>query len=305
MITNYNDSKQNEYLDEDRVHPLNKLNSNNIYEGDCLEFMKMLPDKYIDMILCDLPYGITQNKWDKKISLEKLWKQYKRIIRDNGVIVLTAKQPFTSDLVMSNLNWFKYEWIWIKNRGTGHLNAEVMPLSCHENILVFCEGKMSYYPQKNRAEPYQRLKCSRDKTNKGCYGRMNKTTDTINLGDRYPLSYLFFNKIEHTLHPTEKPIKLFRFLIKTYTKEGDLVFDNCMGSGTTAVACKQLNRKWLGCEINPDYIKIINKRLQQTQLNDDGGTNFIEFNVSVKRSSPPLLFLIHREANLEMSQHLS
>lgn len=156
-----------------------------IIQGDCLEVMKDIPDRSIDMILCDLPYGTTSCKWDTIIPFEPLWEQYKRIIKDNGAISLTASQPFKSALVMSNPKWFKYEWVWIKNRGTGHLNAKIMPLSSHESILVFCKGKTVYNPQKEEGKPYKRLNCSRDATNKGAYEKMNKTTDTIKSGNRY------------------------------------------------------------------------------------------------------------------------
>ena len=241
-------------------------NLNKIICGDCLKVMKDIPDKSIDMILCDLPYGKTACKWDTIIPFEPLWEQYKRIIKDNGAIVLTASQPFTSALVMSNVKMFKYEWIWIKNRGTGHLNAKKQPLACHESILVFCDGKTTYNPQKEIGKPYQRLNCSRDATNKGTYGKMNKTTDTINTGDRYPKTYLKFDKVQRTLHPTQKPVALFEYLIKTYTNEGDLVLDNCAGSGTTGVACKNLKRNFILIEKEPQYIEIINKRLAQEVL---------------------------------------
>ena len=234
-----------------------------LIQGDCLEKMKDIPDKSIDMILCDLPYGTTACKWDTIIPFEPLWEQYKRIIKDNGAIVLTASQPFTSALVMSNIKMFKYEWIWIKNRGTGHLNSKKQPLTSHESILVFCNGKTIYNPQKEKGKPYQRLNCSSDVTNKGTYGKMNKTNDTINNGDRYPKTYLNFSKVERTLQPTQKPVALFEYLIKTYTNEGDLVLDNCAGSGTTGVACKNLNRNFIGIELDSEYLKIAEKRINE------------------------------------------
>lgn len=236
---------------------------NRIYNEDCLDGMKRIPNKSVDMILCDLPYGTTNCKWDAIIPFEPLWEQYKRIIKDNGAIVLTASQPFTSALVMSNIKMFKYEWIWIKNRGTGHLNAKIMPLACHESVLVFCKKKTIYNPQKEKGEPYQRLNCSRDSTNKGTYGKMNKTTNNINNGYRYPKTYLKFDKVERTLHPTQKPAALFEYLIRTYTNEGDSVLDNCMGSGTTAIACINTGRNFIGFELDKNYFEIAEKRIAE------------------------------------------
>jgi len=160
---------------------------------------------------------------------------------------------------------FKYEWIWIKNRGTGHLNAKIMPLASHESVLVFCKGKTIYNPQKEKGEPYQRLNCSRDATNKGTYGKMNKTTNTINTGDRYPKTYLSFNKVERTLHPTQKPVALFEYLIKTYTSEGDLVLDNCAGSFTTAIASENLKRNWICIEKEAEYCAVGEKRIKENR----------------------------------------
>ncbi len=156
---------------------------------------------------------------------------------------------------------FKYEMSWIKNRGTGHLNAKIMPLVAHENILVFCEGKTFYNPQKWKDKPYQRLKCARQATNKGVYGKMDKTTNSINGGERYPLSVVEFDKVERTIHPTEKPVGLFEYLIRTYTNEGDLVFDGFGGSGTTAIACHKSKRNFIVIEKEKKYFDLATRRL--------------------------------------------
>lgn len=248
---------------------LGSLELKRAYQMDCLEGMKLIPDKSIDMILCDLPYSVTQNKWDTVIPFEDLWKQYKRIIKDNGAIVLTAQQPFSSKLIMSNEKMFKYEWIWEKNRGTGHLNAKKMPLRNHESVLVFYKKPPIYNPQMRDGEPYKRLNCSKNSLNKGNYGKTNESHDTVSNGKRYPLTVLEFPVVERTLHPTQKPVALFEYLIKTYTNENEIVLDNCLGSGTTAVACELNNRKWIGFETEPKYIEVINKRLDKIQLDND------------------------------------
>ncbi|WP_339239652.1 site-specific DNA-methyltransferase [Bacillus sp. FSL P4-0322] len=248
---------------------LGSLELNRAYKMDCLEGMKLIPDRTVDMVLCDLPYGTTQNKWDSIIDLPKLWEQYERLIKPNGVIVLTAQTPFDKVLGGSNLKLLKYEWIWEKNRGTGHLNAKKMPMKNHENILVFYKKLPTYNPQMREGEPYQRLNCSKNVLNKGNYGKTKELHSTISDGKRYPLSVLEFPIVERTVHPTQKPVELFEYLIKTYTNEGEIVLDNCLGSGTTAVACELSNRKWVGFETEPKYIEIINKRLEQIQLEDD------------------------------------
>ena len=179
--------------------------------------------------------------------------------------MLFSAQPFTSALVMSNVNMFKYEWIWKKNRGTGHLNAKKMPLAQHENVLIFCNGVATYNPQKTKGEPYQRLNCSRRTKNNAAYGKTNKTNDTISLGERYPLSVVMFDKVERTLHPTEKPVKLMEYLIKTYTNEGEAVLDFTMGSGTTGVACILNNRNFIGIELDQGYFEICEKRIEEAK----------------------------------------
>jgi len=228
---------------------------NKIYNEDCVskehnKGMNRVPDNSVDMVLCDLPYGTTRNKWDSIIDLGKLWEQYNRVIKDNGVVILTAQTPFDKVLGTSNIKNLKYEWIWVKNIATGHLNAKKMPMKEHENILVFYKKSPTYNPQMTDGDPY--INKRKPKNDSGTnYGEV-KRTDTINDGKRYPKSVLYFDR-EIGLHPTQKPVPLFEYLIKTYTNEGDIVLDNCLGSGTTAVAAKNLNRNYIGFELEKDY----------------------------------------------------
>lgn len=239
---------------------------NKVIQGDCLEIMKGIPNGSIDMILCDLPYGTTACKWDTIIPFDPLWEQYKRIIKDNGAIVLTASQPFTSALVMSNPKLFKCEWIWQKNRGSNFATTKYQPMKEHESVLVFCKGVANYYPiMQPRAEGGKsRAKYIINPSNTGkrdAYNGMTETeTRVLNEDLRVPSSIQKFNT-EVGLHPTQKPVALFEYLIKTYTNEGDLVLDNCAGSGTTGVACKNTNRNYILIEKETEYIEIINKRL--------------------------------------------
>ena len=231
---------------------------NTIYNEDCLEGMKRIPDKSIDMILCDLPYGTTQNKWDSIIPLEPLWEQYKRIIKDNGAIVLTAQTPFDKVLGVSNLDMLKYEWIWEKTESTGFLNAKKMPLKRHENILVFYKKLPAYNPQFTKGTPYSYQK---DGISSGNYGDSKGTNKIVNEGKRYPVSIITFKK-DRGLHPTQKPVALFEYLIKTYTNKGETVLDNCMGSGTTAIACLNTDRQYVGFELDEDYYNIAQDRIK-------------------------------------------
>ena len=242
------------------------LELNKIYCWDCLELMKQIPDKSIDMILCDLPYGTTACKWDTIIPFDKLWEQYERIIKPNGAIVLTASQPFTSALVMSNPKLFKYEWIWIKNRGSNFALANKMPIKEHESVLVFYKKLPTYNPIKQqRAESgKERVKTIiNPSTVSENYGGIVLQEGKIYDELRFPSSWQKFN-CEVGLHPTQKPIRLFEYLIKTYSNEGDLILDNCAGSGTTWVACKNLNRNYILIEKEQEYVDIANKRLETT-----------------------------------------
>ena len=237
---------------------------NKVYSGDCLEVMKDIPDKSIDMVLTDLPYGTTACKWDTIIPFEPLWEQYKRITKDNGAIVLTASQPFTSALVMSNIKMFKYELIWDKKTGLGFLDSKFRPLKSHENILVFGLGgcsngstiPMKYNPQGLIETTKQNTNSKSNILN----SEPNKRKELGTTHTNYPKSIHTFSR-EVGLHPTQKPVALFEYIIKTYTNEGDLVLDNCAGSGTTGVACKNLNRNFILIEKEPEYVKICNDRL--------------------------------------------
>jgi len=236
-----------------------------LIQGDCLEIMPSIPDKSIDMILCDLPYGTTACKWDTIIPFKPLWEQYKRIIKDNGAIVLTASQPFTSALVMSNIKMFKYEWIWEKHKGTNFNLVKKQPFKIHENILVF--GGSNYFPQMTEGEPYKHRGGHNITKDGGMWeGKKVGYSKGFDSSKRYPISKLYFanhNQKENSFHPTQKPVALFEYLIKTYTNEGDLVLDNCMGSGTTGVACKNLNRNFIGIEKDTEYFKIAEKRINE------------------------------------------
>jgi len=255
------------------------LEENKIHQGDCMELMKHIPDKSVDMILCDLPYGVTACGWDKVLPLDDLWKQYKRIIKDDGVVVLTASQPFTTDLINSNREWFKYCWVWNKTKSGNFAIAKYQPLRITEDILVFYKGSSRYFPIMNKAKfenKRPRNKTYDKKTDmlSGFSSGIFKSDEQHNEDLRYPTNILTFatteaecNAIVRT-HPTQKPIALFRYLIKTYTQEGELVLDNCIGSGTTAVACKQANRRFIGIEINQEYVDIANERLKFTTVSD-------------------------------------
>lgn len=232
--------------------------------GDCLELMKGIPDGSIDMILCDLPYGTTACKWDNVISFEPLWEQYNRIIKDNAAIVLFGSEPFSTELRHSNLSMFRYDWIWSKNRGTGLFNAKKMPMKSHEIISVFYKSLPLYNPQMRTG--FKAYKCKQGKQS-GAFGVSNKEIITENNGERYPLSVLQFNSTNgKNVHPTQKPVELLEYLIKTYTNEGEVVLDNCMGSGSTCVACVNTNRHYIGFELDPQYYDIACKRLDEAEV---------------------------------------
>lgn len=232
-------------------------------QTDCLKAMKELPDNNIDMILCDLPYGTTTCKWDVIIPFDKLWEQYERIIKSNGAIVLTAQTPFDKVLGASNLPMLRYEWIWKKDSGTGFLNAKKAPLKNHENILVFYKKTPIYTPQMRFGfKPYS-IKKSGDSQ---IYSSgLSENITTISNGDRYPLTVIDFKRDKDKFHPTQKPVALMEYLIKTYTNESETVLDNCMGSGTTGVACVNLNRNFIGYELDSDYFQIAQKRIENAK----------------------------------------
>lgn len=235
-----------------------------LFQGDCLELMKQIPDGSVDLVLCDLPYGTTQNKWDSVLPLNQLWQEYKRVSR--GAVVLTAAQPFTSALVTSNLPWFKYAWVWNKSKVTGVLNAKKQPLRNHEDVLVFYRHQPTYNPQgltpfgKRRDNGYRRDGGTSDN-----YGAISPTVDGNYFQENtgYPRSVLAIGSEGKTIHPTQKPVALMEYLIKTYTNPGDTVLDNCMGSGTTGVAAVRNGRFFIGMELDEGYFKIAQDRIQR------------------------------------------
>lgn len=238
----------------------------NIYCADCLDIMPKIADKSVDCILCDLPFGTTKNKWDTIIPFEPLWEQYNRIIKDDGAIVLFSQQPFTSMLVMSNPNMFKYEWIWEKENGTGFLNANHAPLKIHENILVFGKGatsptkksvSMTYNPQKTKGKPYTAVQGYTGNNYSHTVGNV-----TVSDGMRYPTDILRFQRDKDKYHSTQKPVELCQYLILTYTNEGDVVLDNTMGSGSTIIAAIREKRRFLGIEKDEHFFEIAKERIK-------------------------------------------
>ena len=241
---------------------------NRIYNEDCLEGMKRIPDKSIDMILCDLPYGTTACKWDSIIPFEPLWGQYERIIKDNGAIVLFGSEPFSSALRMSNIKLYKYDWKWDKIQGANFLNVKYQPLKNIEDIMIFSKARITNgkrVPIKYNPQGF--LEKVENKINSSDYdgtfgsssvkkGKKFKTT-----GTGYPKCLIQFKKDKDKLHPTQKPVALLEYLIRTYTNENETVLDNCMGSGTTAVACINTNRNYIGFELSEEYCKIAEKRI--------------------------------------------
>lgn len=219
--------------------------------------MKLIADGTVNLILCDLPYGTTQNKWDSLIPLEPLWAEYKRILSPSGVVVLTAQSPFDKVLASSNLKWLRYEWIWVKENATGFLNAKKAPLKKHENVLVFAPGKHTYNPQFTVGKPYITKRNGNTTPN---YGK-HASSATFNDGFRYPTSVLEFPRDRQKLHPTQKPVALFEYLIRTYTNPGELVLDNCMGSGTTAIAAINTGRHFIGFEMDEKYFGVAQERI--------------------------------------------
>ena len=222
--------------------------------------MKEIPDKSIDMILCDLPYGTTQNKWDSIIDLKALWYQYERLIKDNGAIALFSQMPFSAQLVNSNFKLFRYEWVWQKDNATGFLNANKMPLKLTESILVFYKKLPTYNPQKTKGRPY---KCKRGSgSDSWNYDKTQGGYITENKGERYPVNLIKFNRDKDKLHPTQKPVALLEYLIKTYTNENDVVLDNCMGSGSTCIAAINTGRQYIGFELDEHYFEIAKERIE-------------------------------------------
>lgn len=234
--------------------------------GDCLERMKEIPDGSVDMILCDLPYGTTACKWDSVIPFESLWAEYRRVTKPNAAIVLTASQPFTTALIASNLSEFKYCWVWEKEQGTGFGNSKKMPLKSHEDVAVFYRSHPAYNPQglipHKRERKHTSSSVGRALGQNGLHGK-TFTQEFAN----YPKSVLKIPRDRNKIHPTQKPVALMEYLIRTYTNEGETVLDNTMGSGTTGVACKNLGRKFIGIEMDEIYFNTAKERILQTNNN--------------------------------------
>lgn len=240
-----------------------------IKQGDCLSLLADVQDNSIDMILSDLPYGKTRNRWDSKIPLEPLWEHFERVIKKNGAIVLFSQMPFTAELVQSNPKLFKYEWIWQKENGTGFLNSHFAPMKIHENILVFSKAAACYVKDKSTAmvyNPQMRYGFKPYETKRGHLSenydtRWDAPTVTKSNGKRYPIDVLKFAHDKDKLHPTQKPVDLCKYLINTYTHPGDTVLDVCMGSGATCVAAKEEGREFIGFELEPKYFNVAAERL--------------------------------------------
>ena len=254
-----------------KIHKIDNF-INNVFEGDCLEIMKQLPEKSIDMVLCDLPYGTTQNKWDSVIPLGELWQQYRRIVKDDGAIVLTSQGMFTAELMVSNPKMFRYKWIWEKSKSTNFLNAKKQPLRKHEDVCVFYRRQPVYHPQMIDGEPYD--KGIRKNQMSGSYGDF-QPVHVHSDGKRYPTDIIYFKTAESegkVFHPTQKPVELGRYFVRTYTNPGDIVLDNTSGSGSFLVAALLEGRNFIGIEKNENvalfkkgdinYITVTKQRLR-------------------------------------------
>lgn len=235
-----------------------------LLQGDCLELMKDIPDGSIDMVLCDLPYGTTQNKWDTTIPLDSLWEQYKRVCKKNAAILLFGQMPFSAALVMSNLKDFRYQIIWEKTKAGGFLDARRKPMRAHEDINVFYRALPTYNPQMQAGGAYRVTHVSNGDGR--CYGKFERmNTVNVNTGTRFPRDVIkFANGNYKSPHPTQKPVPLLEYLVKTYTNPGELVLDNCMGSGSTGVACVNTGRDFIGMELDEHYFTIAKERIEKS-----------------------------------------
>lgn len=247
-----------------------------IYNEDCLVGMQRIQDSSIDCIICDLPYGTTGCKWDKVLDFDRLWSQYKRIIKEDGAIVLFSQQPFTSLLISSNIEMYRYSWLWVKDNASNFIISHLQPLRLTEDICVF--GKLyattrkdnrnlRYYPQMRTGFNAYKIVSGKQKTDSSAIrgGRAKEGGfESVSDGSRYPINLLYFNRDADKQHPTQKPVALIEYLIRTYTKQGDTILDNCIGSGTTAVAAINTNRHYIGFELNKDYYNIATERVKRT-----------------------------------------
>jgi len=274
LISLIKDKEVNEIQEVHEIHEVHEMNEEekqdnlleipntnyNIINGDCLIEMKNIKDKSIDMILCDLPYGMTKNAWDVVIPFDKLWSEYNRIIKDNGAIVLFGSQPFTSIMITTNLNMFRYCLVWEKNKFSDFLNSKRKPMKTNEDIAVFYKKQPTYNPQYWYSTPYTRWNTQAAVDKQSNYGS-HKENYVQSDGKRLPTTVLKFNRVERPLHPTQKPTDLLEWLIKTYTNENDLVLDNCMGVGSTGVACKNIKRRFIGIELENKYYEIAKQNI--------------------------------------------
>lgn len=238
--------------------------STTLYNNDCLNQMQSIKEKSIDMILCDLPYGMTKNKWDSIIPFENLWKEYHRIIKEHGAIVLFGSQPFTSLLVTSNLKYFRYSLVWEKNKFSDFLNAKRKPMKVNEDILIFYKKQPTYNPQYWFSTPYTRWNTQQAVDKQTNYGSHKENIAESKDGKRLPTTVLKFNRVERPEHPTQKPVDLLEWLIKTYSNENETILDNCMGVGSTGLACKNLKRNFIGIEIEKKYYDIALDKLTKS-----------------------------------------
>ena len=237
---------------------------NSLFQGDCLDVMKLIPDNSIDMILCDLPYGTTQNKWDSIIPLDQLWHAYNRIIKPGGVVALTSQGIFTARLLLSNEKNFKYKLTWIKSKSTNFLNAKKQPLRKHEDVCIFYKGKPTYNPQMSKGEPYNKGQRKAQPT--GSYGDFNYVEGKSS-GKRYPSDVVYFKTAEsEVFHSTQKPVELGRYLVKTYTEPGDIILDNAFGSGSFLVSSALEDRRFVGIELNDDIYLYKNKKVDLIEV---------------------------------------
>lgn len=253
-------------LEMNKIHYENNIETMKIdlRHGDCLEIMPTIPDGSVDMILCDLPYGTTACKWDVVIPFEPLWKEYKRIIKKNGAIVLFGSEPFSSHLRLSNLKWYKYDWVWEKEQGVGFQLSAVRPLIKNECVSIFCDGRLFYYPQKRLLDSPRIIKRKIGSNGKSETSPLSKSSERVSIyTHKTPDNFLRFSR-DKGFHSTQKPVALLEYLIKTYTLDGETVMDNTMGSGSTGVACKNLNRNFIGIEKDDKYFEIAQKRIHGT-----------------------------------------
>ena len=238
-----------------------------LLRGDCLEVLDYVPSGSVDLVLCDPPYGTTACKWDAVVPFEAMWPQLRRVAKKNAAVVMTAAQPFTSALVMSNLKEFKYEWVWSKVRVTGHLNAKKQPMRAHENIVVFYGAQPNYHPQMTPSSGHTRGPFGRQKAATEVYGAFSDENRTYAASEYYPRTIIEFRAEMQPVHPTQKPVALMEYLIRTYTNTGETVLDFTMGSGTTGVAAVNTGRNFIGIEKDDGYFQIAKERIRMAELN--------------------------------------